>query len=142
MAEEPRNAQAEMIGEAAISARGASLKKIQEDADNETPAGHEDFEKRKQGAVLAAEENENVGRKQYFELRRRWATFLMWALGATGVFQGFFVYLVGVGYWPFKDHEVFLNTVGAELFLQIAAMCLIVVRCLFPSTEAERKEKR
>ncbi len=76
---------------------------------------------------------ENQGRKEYFRLRRRWAYFLMVALVASGIFQALFVRFVGDGTWKFEHHEVFVNTVGAELFLQIAAMCLIVVRCLFPA---------
>ncbi len=82
------------------------------------------------------------GREQYFQLRKHWSTYLMWALSASIIYQGVIVWTVGNGYLPFKDHQVFLNAVSAELFLQIAAMCLILVRCLFPSTESKSRKKK
>ena len=55
------------------------------------------------------------------------------------------VIFVGFGWWKFEKNEVFLNTVAAELFLQVAGMCLVLVKCLFPSnviSETEAKGKK
>jgi len=63
----------------------------------------------------------------------------MIALCITATMQAIFVSLVGAGIWTFKDHKEFLNTVGAEVFVQIAGMSLIVVKCLLPSEKSCKK---
>lgn len=105
------------------------------------PAGGKDDRDRKEGATKTRQQIEDDGREQYFELRRSWSIYLMRALGISIAFQGFVVVLVGAGSLPFRGHEIFLNTVSGEIFLQIAGMCLIIVRCLFPSTKEKAKKK-
>ncbi|CAN5432522.1 hypothetical protein BH11ARM1_BH11ARM1_04610 [soil metagenome] len=79
--------------------------------------------------------------KALTDLRGKWSRVLMWLLCATSGFQAAFVVWVGVGWLPFEGHEVFVNTVAGELFLQIAGMGLIVVKCLFPGDAWSRPKE-
>ena len=64
-------------------------------------------------------------------MRQRWSLYLMVALGVSIIFQIILIVCVGVGCLPFHGNVVFLNTVSAQLFLQIVAMCTIAVKFLF-----------
>ena len=103
---------------------------------------HSDDKSRDELSKKTRDQIEDAGREQYFRLRNRWSLYLMIALSASMVFQGALVWSVGIGWLAFKDQSVFLNTVAGELFLQIAGMCLIVVRCLFPTAEVKGKKKK
>lgn len=122
--------------------RGFLLRELLAKIQGVKPAGDEDLEAREAIAKIASQEAQNDGLTQYYKLRRHWAYYLMIVFGLSVIFQGIFIVLVGCSVLKFTGHEVFLNTVGAELFLQIAAMCMIVVRCLFPTAQDKEKDKR
>jgi hypothetical protein len=81
-----------------------------------------------------------AGWVSFYQLRATWSPFLMGMLIASALFQAVLVVAVGLGRWEFKGQEVFLNTVAAQLFLQIAGMGYIVVRCLFPARPSQEAE--
>lgn len=74
------------------------------------------------------------GLRAYHELRKNWSPYIMGILSVAILFQIVLVSLVGSGLWKFEDNKVFVNTVAAELFLQIAGLGLVAVKCLFPAS--------
>jgi hypothetical protein len=72
------------------------------------------------------------GLERYHILRDDWSNYLKWLLACSAAFQAALVWFVGAGVWSFERESKFLLTVASTLFLQIAGMGYIVVRCLFP----------
>lgn len=108
----------------------------------ETQQGASSDDKRTIEAKMADQEIQN--QQSFNDLRQEWSPYLKWILGATTLFQATFIILIGCGLLPFKDHEIFLNTISSELFLQIAGLGYIVVRCLYPdgkNTSTKQKKK-
>jgi len=99
---------------------------------------------RLRNADAAKREIENKGKEEYYELRKQWSIYIMFVLPPVIVFQAVLIAMVGLAKWPFTGNSVFVNTVAGELFLQIAGMGYIIVRCLFPpgDTDAKRSSAR
>jgi len=81
------------------------------------------------------------GLEKYHKLRDSWSTYLKVLLFLSALFQGVLIAMVGSSQWKFTNHEVFLDTVAGEMFLQIAGLGYIVVRCLFPSDGKKSTDK-
>lgn len=98
-------------------------------------------EQRLMDARARKAESEAEGSVDYYALRRQWSRLLMILFALSAAFQAGLVTWVGCGWLPFDGHETFLNLVSGELFLQIAGMCYVIVRCLFPSVSDPKKGK-
>lgn len=84
---------------------------------------------------------EMEGRADYFQLRNKWSHYLIRCLAASITFQFGLVVAVGMHWLDFTGHETFLISVGGEVFVQIAAMCLVATKCLFPPNPNKPKKK-
>jgi hypothetical protein len=91
----------------------------------------------KDEAILAAEsrtsEVEIEGRKDFFALRTRWSTMIIWWISILIAFNCALAILVGAGLLRFTEMPTFITAVTVETFLQIVALGAIAVRFLFSS---------
>ena len=70
--------------------------------------------------------------KAWMAHRHKWSNFLLVAMSFSLACQTALVALVGTGKFDFSKYQFFLDSVACELFAQIALMCGIVVKALFP----------
>lgn len=78
---------------------------------------------------------EQDGRKQYFELRKKWSWILCGVLIPTLIFQFTLVVLVGLKKLSFTENKNLVEIVCSGNFLQVIGLVYIVVRFLFPSSQ-------
>ncbi len=85
-------------------------------------------------------EIENKGRSDYFSLRIQWSIFLLVTLSIMVLFQIFLTIAIGLNWLHYEKYKPFLELLVGETFLQVAGMCYIVVRCLFPGEKDDKKK--
>ena len=118
----------------------ATLRKPQEEK-QAAAAIQQNFDKQqnKSRAEIERLKIENQGRTDYFHLRIKWSWFLLVTLSVMVLFQIFLTVAIGLAWFDFKNYKSFLELLVGETFLQIAGMCYIVVRCLFPNNKETKK---
>ena len=71
------------------------------------------------------------GLEDFYDLRRRWSRSLVKILWTLIALQAVLLGAVGLGLLQFADYKPFLAAQAGVYFLQIAGMCLVVVKFLF-----------
>lgn len=71
------------------------------------------------------------GRKEFFDLRKRWSkAILIWISVLIG-FNALITLAVGIGCLNFQNYEWFITAVTVETFLQVVGLGYVAVRYLF-----------
>ncbi len=70
------------------------------------------------------------GRKDFFQLRKKWSGYLFWFLLLTLIFQFFVAISIGIGLMSYPSETV-VNVLLTESFIQIVGLVFLVVKFLF-----------
>lgn len=86
---------------------------------------------------------ENIGRKEYFLLRKSWSNWLLRFIGGLLIFNAAITFSVlimsCVGKASFSDFRTIVEMVLMASFFEIAGMAYIAVRFLFPTRNDEKR---
>lgn len=72
-----------------------------------------------------------TGLRDHFRHKKYWSWFLMGLMAFMVLFQSWLIWMVGGGWWNFKDYDWLLPTLMIQYLLQVAALALVAVRSLF-----------
>lgn len=117
----------------AVTAGEIGIDALKQARDQVIQSSVEDEDSQKNSLLLDAQAKvvEIRGRRQKFELRGTWSTWVIIWISALLLFNMILTGLLASGVWSFADYKWFGIAVTAEMFLQIVGLGYVAMKFLF-----------
>ncbi|TKV75600.1 hypothetical protein D0C28_07510 [Rhizobium sp. AU243] len=112
------------------------MQAILQDSENDI-----DLPKRKELADAAEKAVEVLGRQQFFALRHRWSTAMVWWISILIGFNIAITVAVGANRLNFDNLQWFITAVLVQTFLQIVGLGYVAVNYLFRDKISIKEKK-